>query len=260
MAETATSLESLSLGALEKVIVDRLHERRSIGPAVDLRAGESHIEWLIDQFRQGSTGLRDRMSVAFRNLLAEKCREWPPAARANLLDVLQENGEQLADEIFAAVRTRSLLDPCGVETHAGLLKCLISLDRRLSPDAWLDQLKVLGPEYGALILSGLVQHGLSMGMSFLPRLSKNKAAAREIRLALPVLDDMFGRQDVERELQRCLPDCTEAACEILRIGRPAEPLPQRQEPLFEGLEDPLPARAPWTAENRNTPIAELLLV
>ncbi len=110
-------------------------------------AEESHIEWLIDQFRQGSTGLRDRMSGALRTLLSKKCQGWDPAARANLLDVLQETGEQLTDEIFAAVRTRSLLDPCGPEGHAGLLKCLISLNRRLSPDFWLDQLELLGPEY-----------------------------------------------------------------------------------------------------------------
>jgi hypothetical protein len=218
MAETTLSLESLSFGELEGVIVDRLHERRSIGPPVDLRAEESHIEWLIDQFRQGSTGLRDRMSAALRTLLTKKCQGWDPAARANLLDVLQESGEQLTDEILAAVRTRSLLDPCGPEAHAGLLKCLISLNRRLSPDFWLDQLELLGPEYGALIMSGLVQHGLSMGMHFLPRLSEHETAAREIRLALPVLDDIFGRQNVERELQRYLPDCLESAREILRIA------------------------------------------
>ena len=35
MAETTLSLESLTLGELEEVIVDRLHERRSVGPAVD---------------------------------------------------------------------------------------------------------------------------------------------------------------------------------------------------------------------------------
>ena len=109
-------------------------------------------------------------------------------------------------------------------------------------------------------MSGLVQHGLSMGMHFLPQLSKHEAAAREIRLALPVLDDMFGRQDVERELQRYLPDCSEFAREILRIGRPAEPLPPRREALFEGLEHPSPAKTPWTAEGRNTPITDLLLV
>lgn len=219
MSETTLSLESLNSGELEQVIVDRLHERRSVGPAVDLRAGESHIEWLIDQFRQGSTGLRDRMSAALRTLLTKKCQGWTPAARANLLDVLQECGDQLTDEILAAVRTRSLLDFGGPEAHAGLLKCLISLNRRLSPDFWLDQLELLGPEYGALILSGLVQHGLSMGMHFLPQLSRHEAAAREIRLALPVLDDMFGRQDVERELQRYLPACSQSAREILRIGR-----------------------------------------
>ena len=259
MTTAETFLDSLSYEELQTVIVDRLHERRSIGPPIDMRADESHIEWIIDQYRLGSTALRDRMSMIFRKLLTETCRDWEPVGRANLLDVLQECGDQLTDPIYAAVRGRSLFEACGSETHAGLLKCLISLNRRLSPDFWLDQRDVLGPEFGALILSGLVMHGLSMGMQFLPQLTRNETAAREIRLALPILDDMFGRQEVERELQRYLDDCSDFAREILRIGRPAEPVPPRQEPMFEGLENPAPARTPWTAENHNTPISELVL-
>jgi hypothetical protein len=71
MAETRSTLESLSSEELREVVINRLHERQSIGPAVDLRAEESHIEWLIDQFRLGRQDLRDRMSVVLRQLLAQ---------------------------------------------------------------------------------------------------------------------------------------------------------------------------------------------
>lgn len=242
MSNCPNPLEILSIEDLERVIVDRLHELRSIGPPADMRMGESHIEWLIDQFREGSAGLRDRMIAIFRRLLKYQCQSWEPAFRGNLLDVLQECGDSMSDEIFVAVNTGLLLEQCGAEAHAGLLKCLISVDRKCSPEFWIAQSRRLGPEYGALILSGLVQHGLRTGMEWVSQLSANDTAAREIRLMLPLLDDLFGREDVEFELHRVLPRCTAFAQEVLRLGRPGTPV----------------SETAWNLENGNTTIGELL--
>ena len=71
MTDAQPSLDSLSYEELQAVIVDRLQERRSIGPAVDMRAGESHVEWIIDEYHRASAALRDRMSMVFRKLLTE---------------------------------------------------------------------------------------------------------------------------------------------------------------------------------------------
>ena len=49
----------------------------------------------------------------------------------------------------------------GPPAHAGLLKCVISLGHRGTPDFWVEQFKLLGPPYGALIFRGLMEHGLA---------------------------------------------------------------------------------------------------
>ena len=106
------------------------------------------------------------MTTVIREFLRElsDAALWPADARSNLLDLIQDCGdpELLGDDIRALIRQRSLLDlpPAGPVAHAGLLKCLIALGNRQTPEFWHQQLEILGGEYGALVFSGLIEHGI----------------------------------------------------------------------------------------------------
>jgi hypothetical protein len=204
--EIADSLAQLPFDRLQQVMFDRLHGLRSVGPEFDTRIGPGPLSWLIDEFRQGDSGLRDRMTEVLRLFLGAvgDLQVWPAAARENLLDVIQECGEELVDDIRRLVRLKVLLDqPAGgVPAHGGLLKCLLSLRHYGTPEFWLDQYRIMGPKAGALIFSGLIEHGLELATLHLPELCADAEACRYIMLAIPVLEDRFGTAAVTIAFQK----------------------------------------------------------
>ena len=130
-------------------------------------SGDEPFEWLAEQYLAGSDGLQARMASALRDLLKELPNPvlWPAMARNNFLALIQSCGQRIASDVFESVRTCRMIqvrDPYHIDTHAGLLKCLIALGRLSDPSFWLKQLGLLGPQYGALIFSGLASHGLDL--------------------------------------------------------------------------------------------------
>jgi hypothetical protein len=210
-------LANLSIDRLRQVMFDRLHGLQSVGPALDARFGPESFSWLSDEFRRGDSGLRDRMSEVLRCFLnvVTDVEQWPAPARTNLLDLIQDCGEEVVDDLRQLVRTRVLLDlpAAGPPAHAGLLKCLLSLRHYDTPQFWSEQFRVLGPESGALIFSGLVEHGLEIAARHLPELSAHDMACRFIQLGIPVLQDRFGTAAVARAFQQQMPRLTESARE-----------------------------------------------
>jgi hypothetical protein len=199
------TLADLSFERLKQVMFRRLHGMQSIGPAFDPRVGPEPFEWLSDEYSHGSDGLRDRMTAAMRELLHEltDVERWDEDARGELLDLIQDCGDGVAEDVERLVRTRLLLETegAGPTAHAGLLKCLISTGHRQSREFWIEQYELLGPEYGALILSGLVEHGLEIAAGYLPNLCQHENAVQQIRLAIPILIDMFGYTKVVAAFQ-----------------------------------------------------------
>jgi hypothetical protein len=185
---------------------DRLHGLRTLGPAIDARLGPAPFNWLIDEFRRGDSGLRDRMTEVLRRFLGDvgDLQVWPASARDNLLDVIQDCGEELVDDIRRLVRMRALLDQpaAGVSAHGGLLKCLLSLRHYGTPEFWLDQYRIIGPKSGALIFTGLIEHGLDTATVHLPELCADAEACRYIMLTIPVLQDRFGTAAVTIAFQK----------------------------------------------------------
>ncbi len=201
------AIADLEIGDLRDVMYARLQGNPSIGPAVDPRSGPEPFEWLSTEFCRGSSGLRDRMSAVLGDCLDELVTEpgrWPEPTRVALLDLIQDCGASLTSKLFDMVRQQVFLktDGPGAETHAGLLKCLISNGHHATPDFWMQQLECLGPEYGALVFSGLVDHGLVIAMDELPVLCAHDEARNYVRWLWPDLMDRFGAQAVVIELER----------------------------------------------------------
>jgi hypothetical protein len=201
-----SALARLTTDELRDVIRQRLHGRRSIGPPVDVRVGPEAFEWLSEEFRRGDAGLQHRMTAVLRDFLGELAdvERWPEEARFALLDLIQDCGEGLVDDLFRMIRQQTLLRPAdlGPDAHAGLLKCLIANGHHATPEFWLEQFHLLGPDYGALIFSGLVDHGLELAMGHLPELTVNDEARQYVRWLFPHLKDKFGVQTVVDALDR----------------------------------------------------------
>lgn len=202
--ESKARLSDLSELQLRQVIYARLQGDPSIGPPFDPRVGPDPLAWLSDQYRRGDAGLQHRMTAVLRDCLAElpDTQRWPEQTRCALLDLIQDCGESLIDDLLRLIRQRALLDAEGLgpDAHAGLLKCLISNGHRVTPEFWFEQLALLGPRYGALIFSGLIDHGLDIAMRQLPALSADPEARQQIRWLFPHLKDRYGVQAVREAL------------------------------------------------------------
>lgn len=200
------NLANLSEAELRDVMYARLVGNPSVGPPVDSRIGQEALEWLSDQFRRGDAGLQHRMTAVLEDFLQElpDTNRWPERARYALLDLIQDCGESLIDDLHRLIRQQTFLNAegLGAEVHAALLKCLISNGHHATPDFWIKQFDVLGPPYGALIFSGLVDHGLELAMSHLPALSGDEEAKTYIRWLFPHSQDKFGAAAVLELLEQ----------------------------------------------------------
>jgi RNA polymerase sigma factor (sigma-70 family) len=82
--------------------------------------------------------LRDRITEVLHRFLhgITDVEQWPAQARDNLLDLIQNCDERLVDDLELLVRNRTLLDlpAAGPPAHAGLLKCLLGLRHRGTPE------------------------------------------------------------------------------------------------------------------------------
>ena len=170
---------------------------------------------------------------------------WPERARIAVLDLIQDCGESLIEHLHRLIRQRTFLraEGLGPEAHAALLKCLMSNGHHATPEFWLAQSEVLGPEYGALIFSGLIDHGLDLAMNHLPRLCAHEEAKSYVRWLFPHLKDTFGVAVVLEQLERIrtqLPD------ETYRLYR-SDLVPTLAPDVSPALQHPTPPQ--WLVEN-----------
>jgi hypothetical protein len=204
---------------LTELIRQVLNGERFLGPARDVRTDVEPYFDLIDCYEAETLAVKQRLDTAFKLLLSEQLETLTDAGQRHLLRVLQDCGDPLVDDLQRIVRRKTLLET-SKDLHALVLKCLVSLNRRQSRAFWLEQFELLGEEYGALILSGLLQHGIEVGFAELPRLTSSDSAARRIALSLPSIVDQFGESSVNEQLELQLPNCRPAARKLLRIGLP----------------------------------------
>lgn len=212
----ATSvLEDLPFGELKRVLYERLHGLASAGPPIAARIGDRPYFWIRRQYRIASNGLRDRISMALGEFLQRVVdrQDWPDFALGELLDLLQTAGERLIPEIRELIDRESFLQDAGTSkpAHAALLKCLIALNHNGSVEFWLKQHGLLGPDFGALVFSGLTGHGLDIAMSHLHEFAGNLNARRQLLGFLPVLVDRYGQEQVGAILRRQLPQLSSDA-------------------------------------------------
>jgi repressor LexA len=201
MIEDEANLAASDASRLRQIVFDRLHGLTSIGPTIDPRYGEEPFEWLAAQFLSGQEEMRDRFVAILGELLDElpDAARWPAESRNNLLALVQLGGTTLGGKIFRALSTGKMLrvmDDYHLDCHAGLLKCMIAQGRGASRRFWLKQLDLLGAQYGALIFSGLVMHGLNTAVNSLPRLCITEESIAWIRLGIPSLVSRFGMEAV----------------------------------------------------------------
>lgn len=203
-ADGQVDLGALSLEQVGQVMLDRLHGHQSLGPALDPYGDTPPYLWLVDEYGVGSDRLCSWMARIAEEFAADMTdtEAWPPEARENLLDLAQECG--LARKAVARlIDTKALLDHPrgGQEAHAALLKCsLEQVDRRSVP-FWLEQLKVLGDDYGALIFGGLLEHGLQTAAAHLADCCASDEAVANMSLVIPALVARYGLDEVVEELQ-----------------------------------------------------------
>ena len=209
----SNELNSFSSERLKVVMFDRLHGYQSIGPQIDPRGDYPAHLWLVEQYRLGTDGLRDRMAFVAEEFVANltDTTEWPREARVSLLDMVQECRMNL-NAVETLIRSHELLDTskAGHDAHASLLKSSLALGHKRDPDFWLEQLGMLGNDYGALIFGGLLEHGLEKATEYLPRCCASDDAIAHMDLLIPALVDQYGLDiigsAVERQLDNLLPD------------------------------------------------------
>lgn len=201
MSDTAPGqqMQQLSFDELKQVMYDRLHGHQSIGPPIDPRGDIEPNVWLVEQYRRGTDALRDRMTATAEQFV-ERLTEiatWPRDARVSLLDLIQDNAMPM-ETVKRLIRSRALLNlpELGPEAHAALLKCTLGQGSRYSPDFWMEQLDLLGENYGALIFGGLLEHGLNAAVDELPRCCASQNAIDQMLLVIPALVDRFGLEAV----------------------------------------------------------------
>lgn len=213
MTETRPLLEPnlLTGTALRDLVRRRLHGQPAGGPALDPRGDIRPYQWLLDSYVDALPGGQQRLSQAFADLLAES-ESWPEAAQVELLDLLQQAGDDaVAPAIWGALRQfPQKLDAEAVTRAARLLKVLLARGHRGSPEFWLDWLDRLGPDYGALVLSGLMEHGADQVAAHLPRLVASPKALRAVLRFLPTLEDRWGQETLLNVLRTGLPRCPSA--------------------------------------------------
>ncbi len=212
------ALANVEYVALRRLVFDVLHGTAVIGPAPDPRRGIRPFERLSDLFRRADRVVRGRITETIREFLYELAdtSRWPPEARWDLLDLVQDCGHDgVVDDIRVLIRQKTLYQAAdiGAAGHAGLVKCLLSLGALSTPEWWLEQFDLLGKDYGALIFSGLVEHGLDEAVSRLPMLCDSDHALQEMRLFIPGLVDEFGLERVREAFSAQLPHVPQAAAQ-----------------------------------------------
>jgi len=197
MTKNAQRIADLGFDRLKEVMCNRLHGAQSIGPPCGPRGGPAPYEWLVDEFRRGDSGLRDRMTAVMRDFLPKVAdhHAWPKDARYELLDLVQECGEGVVDEVRGLIDTQAFL-PDDAAGHAGLLKCLISLGHLETPDFWMEQSRIIDPRYGALVFRGLAEHSLELAADALPELCGDSEALANIGFFLRALQERVGVSEV----------------------------------------------------------------
>jgi hypothetical protein len=200
------SLEELSREELQQVMHDRLHGFTSLGPPLGGHAPELPYKWLVEQFQHGSPGLRAQMSeiaASFLGAIVDPAA-WPWEPRGNLLDFLVEcdKAPPILDQLIDEGALLSDTDE-GRMAHASLLKCSMALGhRKRYPGFWLEQLKWLGNDFGALIFTALLDHGLELAFGNLHHCVRSHLAVKYIGDMFPGLVDKWGMGKVAREFLR----------------------------------------------------------
>ena len=222
------AIENLKLEELREVMCDRLHGRQSIGPPLDPHGDVRPHQWLVESFRAAANGLRDRMEIIasdFTNELTDPGR-WPVDARVNLLDLDQECG-LAEDTIRRLLRNRVFLNSENPDAnaHAMVLKTSVGLGMKWSPGFWMEQLDLLGPDYGSLVFWGLLEHGMEIAASQLDHCCDSEEAIGQMTLIIPSLVDRYGGEEVVRLLSPQLENLPEQARVQLEDALVAEGLP-----------------------------------
>jgi hypothetical protein len=203
MTGTKSKLADLEFEDLKKVMDDRLHGYPTIGPPFDPRTGPEPYEWLRDEFLMGDNSLQSRMGKVVQIFIGElpDLNRWPADIDGNLFAFIELIGEDVVPAISEAIRRciDSIEEGRPVpEHHAPLLKCLMALGHKRSPEFWMEQYKHLGDRYGAVIFAGLIEHGFETAIQYLPVLCRDEKAAVWIASFIPNLENRFGKEKVQK--------------------------------------------------------------
>jgi hypothetical protein len=228
------ALANVEYDSLRRLVFDVLHGTAVIGPPPDPRRGIRPFEVLSDLFQRADRVVRSRVTEILREFLYEliDTAVWPAQARWDLLDLVQDCGHDgVVDDIRVLIRQKTLYQAAdiGAAGHAGLVKCLLSLGALSTPEWWLEQFDLLGKDYGALIFSGLVEHGLDEAVSRLPMLCDSDHALQEMRLLIPSLVDEFGLERVREALSEQLASLSHTASKAFAEELRITVLPSREE-------------------------------
>ena len=163
------------------------------------------------------------------------------------------------DDVRRLVRKQVLLDQpgAGVSAHGGLLKCLLSLRHYGTPEFWLDQYGVIGPKAGALIFTGLVEHGLELATLHLPELCADAEACRYIMLAIPILEDRFGTAAVttafRKQFSRLSGSAVRLFAAVLRSDADSSSRTDEPSVVVSASNDELRQQRGWQSPSRVNP-------
>lgn len=211
-------LNSLSYEELKKVIFDRLHGHQTMGPPIDPRGDYDPYLWLTEQYKNGNDDLRKRMEKIAEEFMRHiiDLIKWPKDARSNLLCMVREFGVT-NKTLERIIGNRQAFNELGAQVYASLLKCFVSIGEKGAIGFWLEQLELLGNDYGGIIFSGLrKQHGLQIASEFLRQCCGSSIkAAHSIKIQLIVMIAQHGLEEVRKEIEPRLPHLPDKPRQIL---------------------------------------------
>lgn len=202
-------ISTLSFADVTSIVAEVLEGRSWIYGPRDVRIDTEPYVDLIKACREENVATQRRMSAALDTLLTQespKNRVLSEPAMVNLLRVLQDSGKDNIKTIVVAINSQTWL-PENPDFHALLLKAATALDYCLPVEIWREQLKALGPTYGALVFSGLLLHGTDVAFKEFPHLASTQESACRIAMLLPEVVAENGEDVVRRHLQSAIPKC-----------------------------------------------------
>ena len=231
-------LDQLTFGQLRDWLSDRLQLRGLAAATINRRRHEPAYEFPLQTWHAGNDAFRRRFVRAVNQILKDCTQNpWRPDHFHNLAALIEEGRIDSAARILKeiAYSHRWLRRTNGRWLHMLVLRTLLGLGHKMTPEFWLDENRRLHNEYPELIFRGLLAHGFEQASSGLNQIAQNADSIRRILNLFPSLIDTNGLDNIKQFATDALPSLPDNIAREIRNWFPQwdyGPLPPPDAPDY----------------------------